>query len=268
MRPIIWIASILFIAPVWSQHARRSVDLTTIAQPESRSFKRGVSRIRPLALSATPNAAAPLQAPGVIQTNLFDASNVVWFVTAEKLPSGTRISPFLVFPDQSELPLDSVSLTEEVAPGTSFDLPNIRRFGPFWPAGLLTYGVAVNINGRETQAVADFPVASARNYDDVTRMVPRISSSAEGVTNRDVILSIRGTFRSDPAYVLLEDLVVPSSAVRVSSSEIAVNLSRVPGLDLASMWEYLLTVGQSGWCDTAIFRHTPARPGTYNQAPR
>jgi hypothetical protein len=135
MRPIIWSTSILFVTPVWSQPARRTVDLRTIAQPEARSLQRGVSRIRPLALSATSNAAAPVQAPGVIQTNLFDASNVVWFVTAEKLPSGTRISPFLVFPDQSELPLDSVSLTEEVAPGTSFDLPNIRRFGPFCQQG-------------------------------------------------------------------------------------------------------------------------------------
>jgi len=45
------------------------------------------------------------------------------------------------------------------------------------------------------------------------------------------------------------------------------NLSKVPGLDLGIKQELLLTVGQSGWCDTAIFRHTPAQPGTYNPAP-
>jgi len=34
------------------------------------------------------------------------------------------------------------------------------------------------------------------------------------------------------------------------------------------MREFLLTVGQSGWSDTAVFRHLPPRPGTYNPAPQ
>jgi hypothetical protein len=204
----------------------------------------------------------------VVQINLLDASNVAWFVTAEGLPRGARISPFIVLPDGTEIPLNTMSLTQDVAAGESFDLPNIRKFGPFWPSGLLTYGVQVDSNGKTTQAAADFPVAAARNYDDVTNMVPRISAWSEGLSNRDVILTIGGAFTSDRAYVLLEDLVAPPAAIRVSPNEIAVNLSRVPGLDLGVMQELLLTVGQSGWCDTAIFRHTPPRPGTFNTAPQ
>ena len=271
MRLTIWTAWIVLVMPAWSQHARRTVDASRIAQPAERSARPVASSNRPAAASAAAvhaaNAARPPQAPGVIQTNLLDASNVVWFVTAEGLPRGTQISPFIIFPDGSEMPLDALRLTEDVAPGESFDLPNIRKFGPFWPPGLLTYGVVVNINGRDTQTAADFPVNSSRSYDDVTNMVPRISSLTEGLSNRDVFLSITGAFTSDSAYVLLEDLVVPRNAVRVSPSEIVVNLSNVRGLDLGIMQELLLTVGQSGWCDTTIFRHTPMRPGTYNPAP-
>jgi hypothetical protein len=57
--------------------------------------------------------------------------------------------------------------------------------------------------------------------------------------------------------VAIEDLIVPAGAIRVSPSEITVNLSRVPGLDLTSMWDALLTVAQAGWSDTAIYRHIP-----------
>jgi hypothetical protein len=155
-----------------------------------------------------------------------------------------------------------------VPAGSSFVLPNVRRFGDFWPAGLLTYGAVITIGGSDSQVAADFPVAATRSYEDVQAMVPRIATTVEAVGDGDFILSIRGEFTAEEPYVAIEDFVAPRSAVRVvSASEITVNLRLVPGLDLGSMWDALLTVGQSGWSDTAIYRHLPARPGSYRPAP-
>jgi hypothetical protein len=266
MKLTIWMASVLLAVPAWPQHARRTADKAQVARTERRIARPAVPRAH---AAGSPNSAAtPAQAPGVIQTNLLDASNIVWFVNTETLPSGSLISPFVVFPDGSEMPLDSWTLTQDVAPGTSFDLPNIRKFGPFWPEGFMTFGVFIQVNGKDSQASADYPVGFSRNYDDVAMMVPGIVSSAEGITNGDVTLSISGAFTSSRAYVVLDDLVAPRAAIRVSPSEILVNLSAVPGLDLGSMWEYLLTVSQDGWSDTSIFRHVPFKPGSYNPAPK
>jgi hypothetical protein len=44
--------------------------------------------------------------------------------------------------------------------------------------------------------------------------------------------------------------------------------SRVPGLDLASRTEYLLTVSQAGFADTMLYRYAPAQPNTFNLAPQ
>src|SRR5262245_54013489 len=264
MSRTVWVAWVIMIAPAWANRPRHTVDAASVAKSAERSGHRMSSR-----MAAVPgaNAITLPQAPGVVQTNLLDASNIVWFVTTEKLPRGSKISPFIILPGPTEIALDALTMTEDVPAGSSFDLPNIRKFGPFWPQGLLTYGVVVTINGRDSQTATDFPVNAARNFDDVSQMVPRISSLSEGLSERDVLLSIKGAFTSDPAYVLLEDMVVPSDAIRVSPSEIVVNLSKVPGIDLGLLQELLLTVGQSGWCDTAVFRHTPARPGAYNPAP-
>jgi len=254
----------LLVAPAWPQQRRQTVDTSRIAERVQREA-------RPLTLhgrmAVDGNAAVIPQAPGVIQTNLLDASNIVWFVTAERLPRGARITAFLTLPDGTEIPLDTLSLNNDVAAGASFDLPNIRKFGSFWPQGLLTYGVEVNVNGRISQTAADFPVGTFRDYDSVTNMVPRISSLNEGLSDRDVLLTISGAFTNDVPYVLIEDLPVPASAVRVSPTQIVVNLSKVSGLDLGLLQELLLTVGQSGWCDTIVFRHTPPRTGSYNPAP-
>ena len=262
------IVSVLLIAPVWGQSPRRTVDAGRVAQAERRVDRPARVRARGALLAGESQASAPGQAPGVIQTNLLDASNLVWFVTVDKLPAGTALSPFVVFPDGTEMPLTGFTLTEDVAAGSSFDMPNIRKFGQFWPEGLMTYGMTVTLRGRDTQAAADFPVFSARDYDSVAKMVPRITTNSEFVTNGDAMVRVQGAFTSDMVYVVLDDLVAPRGAVRVSPTEITVNLSKVPGLDLGVMREFLLTVGQGGWSDTAVFRHTPGRPGTYNPAPR
>ncbi len=249
--PILFLLSL----PAFSQHQRHVVELSRagrVAKAAARP-KAMKSRIR----AAEPKAVTIVQAPAVVQVNILDASNVVWLVTTERLPAGTQISPYIVFPDGFEIPLDTVELSEAVDAGTSFVLPNIRRFGDFWPAGLLTYGAVITTGGRDTQVSADFPVLSARSFDDVQVMVPRIATTAEGVSDGNMILSIRGVFTADAPLVAIEDFIVPAGAIRVSPSEITVNLSRVPGLDLASMWDGLLTVAQAGWSDTAIYRHIP-----------
>lgn len=260
-RLAIGIAAVWTMTSAWAaERPRMTVDLGRIARPEQRAARVRAPRLRTLAQDAAKTAAIR-QAPGVIQTNLLDASNIVWFVTAEKLPAGTELWAFVVFPDGSEAPLQALVLEEDIEAGSSLDLPNIRKFGPFWPAGMLTYGVLVTINGRQSQASADFPVASSRNAEAVEYMIPRIASASEYIKDGDVIAKVTGVFTSDSAYVLLDDVVVPREAIRVSRHEITVNLSRTPGLDLGSMREWLLTVGQSGWCDTAVFRHTPVYRG-------
>jgi len=81
------------------------------------------------------------------------------------------------------------------------------------------------------------------------------------------VLSIRGAFIADAPLVALDDNIVPASAITASSRGIDVNLSRVPGLDLTTFWEFALTVGQGGWSDTMGYRYVPAAPGTFNLAP-
>jgi|SRR5215472_7316695 len=190
MKPAFWIGLFLLTAPSWAQPVRRSVGLGRVVQPARSASRHGMVRAR----AAEPPASAPTQAAGVIQTNLLDASNVVWFVTADTLPAGTLLTPFVIFPDGTSMPLDAVTLTEDVAAGTSFDLPNVRKFGYFWPQGLMTYGVIVTNGGRDTQAAADFPVYAARDYENVKNMVPRISSTNEVLSNGDVMVSVAGVF--------------------------------------------------------------------------
>ena len=79
MSRTVWIACIAMIAPAWAEHPRRTVDAARVAQPAERSGRRMVPRV-----VAVPGANVNKlpQAPGVVQTNLLDASNIVWFVTA------------------------------------------------------------------------------------------------------------------------------------------------------------------------------------------
>jgi hypothetical protein len=84
-----------------------------------------------------------------------------------------------------------------------------------------------------------------------------------------MILVINGVFTNDTPLVVLEGLVPPAAAItRVSNSEIDVNLSRVQGIDLSTMNEYLLTVSQAGFADTLLYRFAPVQPGSYNPAPK
>jgi hypothetical protein len=258
---------LLMTSPGWSEAPRRTVPTARIARPAGRLSRS--QAVHPRVAAGNANAAQQLpQAPGVIQMNLLDESHIAWFVTAAPLSKGTQILPFIIFPDGTQMPLVGSELTDDAPAGSSFDLPWIRNLSQFWPTGFLTYGVLVNSGNGDMQAAADFPVGFARNYDDLALFVPRVVSTSESVaSNGDVILSIRGVFSSGFPYVLFDDRVAPSSAIRLTASEIQVNLSQVPSLDLSGLADILLTVGQDGWSDTAIFRHTPFRPGSYNPAP-
>ena len=271
MRFATLLALVFLALPAGARQARPIVELSSMAQriarpgPAARQahFRGAV----PHAATTGASAAAPLQGPGVVQTNFMDASNVVWFVTAAPLPAGTEIYPSLFMPDNTEIQLDAWRLSQDVAAGSSFSLPNIRTFGPFWPQGFFTYWVGITINGKNMQAAADVPVNTTRLYSDLQYMFPHISGMSQTLSGGDVILTISGVFTGDPAYVLIEDKVAPATAAQVSPTAVTVNLSKVPGVDLGSFWDALVTVGETGWCDTAILRITPPKPGSYNQAP-
>jgi len=198
------------------------------------------------------------QAPGIVQFNLFDSSRITWFVTTEKIPAGSIITPFLIFPGQVEYELKPWELTEDLDPGISLILPSFSFLGDFFPSGLLTYDVIVDSGGQVTHAAADYVVNAFRNAEDTRQMMPRISWSAQLGTIEKPELVIQGNFTKDTPKLLLEDIVVPADAVKdVMPWHIVVDLTKIPGFDTGVLCEYLLSVAQNGWCDTSITRYVP-----------
>lgn len=200
------------------------------------------------------------QAPGVVQFNLFDESRTTWFVTTETIPRGSTIAPFIILPGKIEFQLESRKLTEDIPAGASLVLPSFRRFTDFWPPGIVTYEVVVYIGGVETHAISDYPVRVYRGTDDVLKLVPLVFSVSQVQEGATPVMLMKGVFFNDSPKIVMEDFVVPSEAViRFTSSEIAVDLTKVPRLDLGLLQEFLVTIGQSGWCDTIVFRFVPLR---------
>src|SRR5260370_20889294 len=115
---------------------------------------------------------------------------------------------------------------------------------------------------------ADFEAGSSRNRAALQQVPPLLTSATQSINSgRDVVLSIRGALIADAPLVALDDNIVPASAIAASSRGIDVNLSRVPGLDLTTFWDFALTVGQGVWSDTMVYRYVPSAPGTFNLAP-
>jgi hypothetical protein len=267
MRPTLIAFSIALSVPVWAaQPTRHMIDRSQLAARTDRGVRPHLANR--LGAHFQADASAPVQAPGVLQLNPKDSLNTAWFVTTAVIPNGSTLTAYLVLPDGTQVPLDTLNATGDIQPGQSFALPNIQ-FGDFWPFGVTTYSVTVHINGRDTQAAADFTVGDARQYSDLSSVVPLITSTTRQLAgNRDLMLLISGQFTTDPAYVVFEDTVAPQSAIRVSANQITVDMSQVPGLDLASAQNLLVTVGQDGWADTTVYRHIPPSPGSYNPAPQ
>jgi hypothetical protein len=204
----------------------------------------------------------------VVQIEYLNGTVIGWFVNTRTIPKGSTIALSIVHDNGSEIDCDALTLDSDLQPGQSYLLPNVSSFGDLWSSGIVTYVVYVTTNGQETQAAADFAVGAARNYSDLQNVSPLITSASQTVNSgKDVVLTIRGAFTADAPYVALDDNIVPAAAITASRSGIDVNLSKVPGLDLTTFWEFALTVGQGGWSDTMVYRYIPAAPGTFNAAP-
>ena len=247
---------------IWAQPARKLVSRASLTPSGARSHARLQKR-------ATDGVSATLaQGPGVVQLQYLNGTVTGWFVSTRTIPKGSSIALTVVHDNGTEIDCDAMTLNADLSPGQSYTLPNVSSFGDLWSSGVVTYAVYVTINGQESQSAADFAVNAARNYADLQQVSPLIASASQSINNgKDVVLSIRGAFIADAPLVALDDNIVPASAITASSRGMDVNLSRVPGLDLTTFWDFALTVGQGGWSDTMGYRYVPAAPGTFNLAP-
>src|SRR6266849_2271819 len=263
MRTAILATCISLATPsIWAQPARKLVSRASLTPSGARSRARLQKR-------ATDGVSATLaQAPGVVQLQYLNGAVTGWFVNTRTIPKGSSLALTVVHDNGTEIDCDAQTLTADLSPGQSYVLPNVSSFGDLWSSGVVTYVVYVTMNGQETQSAGDFTVGAARNYADLQQVSPLITSASQSINSgKDVVLSIRGAFIADAPLVALDDNIVPASAIAASSRGIDVNLSRVPGLDLTTLWDFALTVGQGGWSDTMLYRYVPAAPGTFNLAP-
>ncbi len=264
MRLILFAAWIALTLPsAWAQHMRHIISPSSLARSGARGSRSFAPRARKLA-----DATAVTQAPGVVQLEYLNGTVIAWFVSTGTIPKGSSIALTVAHDNGTEIDGDALNITADVGPGQSYLLPNVNSFGDLWSSGVITYAVFVTINGKDSQAAADFGVGVARSYSDLQSVQPLIASASQSISgSKDVTLAIKGTFTGDAPYVALDDILVPAGAITLSAAEIDVNLSKVPGLDLTAFSEYALTVGQAGWSDTLVYRYIPSAPGTFNLAP-
>jgi len=264
MRLILFAAWIALTLPsAWAQHTRHIISPSSLARSGARGSHSLAPRARKLA-----DATAVTQAPGVVQLEYLNGTVIAWFVSTGTIPKGSSIALTVAHDNGTEIDGDALNITADVGPGQSYLLPNVNSFGDLWSSGVITYAVFVTINGKDSQAATDFGVGVARSYSDLQSVQPLIVSASQSISGgKDVILAIKGTFSGDAPYVALDDVLVPAAAITVSTTEIDLNLSKVPGLDLSAFSEYALTVGQAGWSDTLVYRYIPGAPGTFNLAP-
>ncbi len=264
----------LLAGVTWGQHRERKVvRLPPPGSPASSEAIYTPSVRGKKEPAAARDAAAVPQAPGVVQINLSDTQRSAWFVVTDTIPAGAQLVAYISTASNDPngfLKLGPITYNQDIAPGTSLLLPSISSFGDFWPAGVTTYDVVVNIGGLNTHNAADFAVGAARSYTDLTTpqpLTPIITSWSEGISNRQLILTINGSFTSDPVKVVLTDLVAPRSAIKQSGNTITVNLSQIAGTRLDTYEDFLLTVGQAGFSDTRTFTHVPFDPAAYDASP-
>jgi hypothetical protein len=223
--------------------------------------------------AAGKEATTPPPAPGVVQVQALEGHVFAYFVFTSPMPAGATIGGGVTIMQQGDVTgqfsFDDVQFNA-VDAGSFIALPQLSSLGDLWPTGEVYYTVDVTINGRLTEANGQFLVGESLTYDDLRTFAPVISGTSQRIAgNKDMILVINGVFTSDPPLVVLEGTVPPSTAItQVSSTEIDVNLSRVQGLDLTTLNEYLLTVSQGGFADTMLYRYAPSQPGTFNPAPQ
>jgi hypothetical protein len=219
--------------------------------------------------AAIPQATTPTP-PGVVQIQVVEGQVFAYFVVTSTIPSGSTVGGAITIDNNSELDFDNVQFTADSTPGDYLVLPSFSNLGDLWPTGVVTYTVNVTSNRVQTQASGQFLSGESFAYGDLTSFAPIITGTSQKIAaNKDVILVINGVFTSDTPQVVIEASIPPASAITlVSPSEIDVDLSQVQGLDLTTLNEYLLTVGQAGYADTMLYRYSPGAPNTFNEAPQ
>ena len=279
MRQTLAVAVIAFSIPsVWAAPVRHRGPAATPLQNQTLRSGRQAGSLRLSPRKAVRRAAgkeadAPPPAPGVVQLQPLEGHLFAFFVFTSPVPAGTIVGGSITIMQQGEvtgqLLFDDVEF-DAVDAGGFITLPQFAGLGDLWPTGEVYYTVDVTQNGRLTEANGQFLVGESFTFNDLANFAPIITGTSQRIAgNRDMILVINGVFTQDTPLVVLEGTVAPSTAItRVSGSEINVNLSRVQGLDLETLNEYLLTVSQAGFADTMVYRYAPAQPGTFNLAPQ
>ncbi len=255
----------------WGQRRERHAPANgSMSRDRVETSSRQALKSRKQARSAAADKEASIpQAPGVVQIG---PDRTAYFTFTDFTPKGSTVDAAIQFSNSNFLDLGLVTLNRDYQPGDYFALPKICDVGDLWPSGVTTLDVQVTVNGTVTHSAGEFVSGAARTYGDLyvpSALTPLITSWSESIFNRQVILTINGSFTSSPATVVVEDLVVPRSAITQSAdgSTINVNLSQVPGSRLDIQQDFLLTVGQDGYTDSRIFTHVPFDPANYDASP-
>jgi len=264
--------------PGFAQHTTR----TNIATRERNTSGQKIGTLRAGVLKGAianpaPRASVPPPAPGVVQVYVSNGNVFATFIATSSIPSGAVFGGSISSDNGSQITFDNVSYNSAFAPGDYLQLPQFSNVGDVFPQGTITYTVDVTINKQLTESNGQFYLASPPAYSDLSSLTPIIYSTSQNIaSNNDMILAIKGLFTTDAPLIVLAsydqytNFVVPASAITsVTTGEIDVDLSKVTGgLDLASLYEYELTVSQAGYADSIFYRYVPAAPKTFNLAPQ
>jgi hypothetical protein len=268
----------LIIPSAWGQIPRRSANgpygaFNTNQHAHTlhaRSLKRS-------ARAATKKATSPAPAAGVVTVHLEPSSGAMtaYFVNTSVIPAGSTITGWLtLLDDDSFIDFDQFTLPSDMPAGSITFLPQISAFGDLWQQASFDFTVfIIDPSGNQLQADGFAEVGEPYNFSDLPFIEPVLVSTTQTVASTlDVVVKVSGYFTSDTPNVVLSDvsfiyLVPPTAVTLVSASEVDIDLSQVPGLDLTSLDDLLLSVSQAGFADTMVYRYVPGAPNTFNPAP-
>lgn len=268
-----------FVPAFAQQLAPRSSRGVVLTREHSQARQAGSLRVhsigRAALVSSQPQATAPPPAPGVVQVHVSQGNVFATFIATGAIAHGSTFGGSVSSDNGSRIDFDNVSFNSDMIPGDYVQLPQFSNVGDLFPQGTITYTVDVTINKQLTESTGQFYLVSPPVYSDLQSIQPVLYTTAQSISStKDMMLAIKGLFTSDTPLVVLGsfdlgNFAVPASAVKsVTANEIDVDLSQVPGLDLSSLNEYLLTVSQAGFADTLVYRYVPAAPKTFNLAPQ
>ncbi len=268
----------LIIPSAWGQIPRRSDNglygASNTNQHAHALHARSLGRSKK---AVTPKATSPAPAPGVVTVHLEPSSGAMtaYFVNTSTIPAGSTITGWLtLLDDDSFIDFDQFTLPSDMPAGSLTFLPQISAFGDLWQQASFDYTVfVIDPSGNQLEADGFAEVGEPYDFSVLPFIEPVLVSTNQTIASTlDVVVKVSGYFTPDTPNVVLSDVsfiyLVPATAVTmVSSSEIDIDLSQVPGLDLTSLDDLLLSVSQAGFADTIVYRYVPAAPNTYNPAP-